>query len=91
MSLGNTTIRVIVSVFAIPAIILISYLGGVYFLSFVLLIAGISFYEFAVMTKVKSANINVNLGILGLIFFILNSYRFFFNSVHFFVIMDLQF
>lgn len=85
MSLGNTTIRVIVSVFAIPAIVLISYLGRGYFLSFVLLIAGVSFYEFAVMAKVKSANINVNLGILGLIFFILNSYRFFFNSVHFLI------
>jgi phosphatidate cytidylyltransferase len=86
MSLGNTAVRVIVSIIAIPAIVLISYLGGVYFLGFVLLIAGVSFYEFAMMSKLKGANVNVNLGILGVIFFILNSFRFFFNNIHFLII-----
>lgn len=82
MSLGNTAVRVLVSIVAIPALVLLSYLGGAYFLSFVFVIAGISFYEFAIMAKVKGANVNVNIGIIGLIFFILNSYRFLFNSYH---------
>jgi phosphatidate cytidylyltransferase len=85
MLLGNTAVRVIVAVVAIPALVLLSYLGGVYFLSFVLIIAGLSFYEFAVMAKAKGANVNINLAIIGLIFFILNSYRFFFNSFHFLI------
>lgn len=85
MSLGNTAVRVIVAVIAIPALVLLSYLGGVYFLSFVLIIAGLSFYEFAVMAKAKGANVNINLAIIGLIFFIINSYRFFFNSFHFLI------
>lgn len=85
MALGNTTVRVIVAVLAIPAIVLLSYLGGVYFLSFVLIIAGLSFYEFALMAKTKGTNVNVNLGLIGLIFFILNTYRFFLNSFHFLI------
>ena len=86
MSFGNTAIRIIVSVFAIPAIILLSYLGGVYFLSFVLIISGLSFYEFSLMAKTKSANVNVNLGIIGVIFFIINSFRYTFNAFHFLTI-----
>ena len=55
MALGNTTVRILVSVIAIPALVLISYFGGVYFLSFVLIITGISLYEFSVMAKSKNA------------------------------------
>lgn len=53
MALGNTAVRILVSVIAIPALLLMAYFGGVYFLSFVLIIAGISFYEFAVMARKK--------------------------------------
>lgn len=83
--MSNTTIRIIVSVIAIPAIVLLSYFGEVYFLSFVLIISGVSFYEFAVMAKAKNANVNVNAGIIAIIFFVLNSYRFFFNNLHFLI------
>ena len=86
MALGNTTVRVLVSVIAIPALVLISYLGGVYFLSFVLIIAGISFYEFSVMAKTKGANVNINLGLIAIIFLVINQYRFFFNQYHFLVV-----
>lgn len=85
MSFGNTAIRIIVAVIAIPALVVLSYLGGVFFLSFVLIIAGVSFYEFAIMAKAKGANVNINLGIIGLIFFILNSYRFLFNNFDFLI------
>ena len=86
MALGNTTVRVLVSVVAIPALVLLSYIGEVYFLSFVLIIAGISFYEFSVMAKTKGANVNVNLGLLAIIFLVINQYRFFFNQYHFLIV-----
>lgn len=85
MALGNTSIRILVSVIAIPALVSMAYLGGVFFLSFVLIIAGISFYEFAVMAKQKGANVNVNIGMLALIFLIINQYRFLFNQYHFLI------
>lgn len=85
MALGNTAVRILVSVFAIPALVLLSYFGGVYFLSFVLIIAGISFYEFSVMAKLKGANVNINLGLIAVIFLILNQYRFFFSQYHFLI------
>jgi phosphatidate cytidylyltransferase len=87
MSLGNTATRIIVSVFAIPAIVLLSYLGGVYFLSFVLIIAGISFYEFSVMAKSKGANVNINIGLIAVIFLILNQYRFLISQYHFLIFL----
>jgi len=85
MALGNTAIRILVSVFAIPALVLLSYFGGVYFLSFVLIIAGISFYEFSIMVKSKGANVNVNFGLFAIIFLILNQYRFFFSQYNFLI------
>ena len=85
MALGNTSVRILVSIVAIPAIVLLSYFGGVYFLSFVLIIAGISFYEYSVMTKVKGANVDINLGLIAIIFLIINQYRFFFSQYHFLI------
>ena len=82
MALGNTSIRVLVSIVAIPLLVLLAYVGGVYFFSFVLIISGFSFYEFAVMSKLKGANVNVNFGLVGLIIIILNSYRNIFNTIH---------
>ena len=40
MALGNTAVRILVSIFAIPALVLLSYFGGVYFLSLVLIPGG---------------------------------------------------
>lgn len=83
--MGNTAIRILVSVFAIPALVILSYFGGVYFLSFVLIIAGISFYEYSVMAKLKGANVNVNFGLFAIIFLILNQYRFLFSQYNFLI------
>lgn len=85
MSLGNTSIRIFVSLVAIPAIVLMIYLGGVYFLSFVLIISGISFYEFSVMAKTKGASININLGLIAVIILIINEFRFFISPYHFLI------
>lgn len=89
MALGNTAVRILVSVIAIPALLLMAYFGGVYFLSFVLIIAGISFYEFAVMARKKNANVNVYPGLIAVIFLILNQYRFFFSQYNFLIIVFL--
>jgi phosphatidate cytidylyltransferase len=78
--LSNTATRIFVSLFAIPAIVLLSYFGQVYFLCFVIFISGISFYEFAVMSKSKGANLNVNLGLLAVVFLIINQYLFLISS-----------
>lgn len=85
MSMGNTAIRIIVSLIAIPVIVMLIYFGGVYFLSFVLIISGISFYEFSIMAKTKGANLNLNLGLLAVIFLIVNQYRFFISPYHFLI------
>lgn len=85
MAIGNTAVRILVSVFAIPALVLLSFLGGVYFLSFVLIISGISFYEFSVMAKLKDAKVNINLGLIAVIFLIINQYRFFFSQYNFLI------
>lgn len=85
MSLGNTTVRVLVSVIAIPVLVLLSYIGGVYFLSLALIIAGISFYEYSVMAKTKGANVNVNLGLIAVIFLVINQYNFLFSHYHFLI------
>jgi phosphatidate cytidylyltransferase len=87
MALGNTAVRILVSVVAIPALVLMAYFGSVYFLSFVLLISGISFYEFSVMAKQKGANVNINAGILAVIFLVINQYRFIFNQYHFLIVL----
>lgn len=86
MTFGNTAIRVFVSVLAIPAIVLLSYIGGIYFLGFVLVITGISFYEFAVMAKNKGANVNLIPGIIGVIFIVTNNYINVLNSTHFLIL-----
>jgi len=72
MAIGNTATRIIVSIFAIPAILLISYLGGYYFFAFCMMIGIVSYYE--LWTFVKSKNINVNLvaGIISVALIVTN-------------------
>ncbi|MDY0082137.1 MAG: phosphatidate cytidylyltransferase [Ignavibacteriaceae bacterium] len=86
MTLNNTATRIVVSVIAIPALLLMAYFGKVYFLSFVLIVAGISFYEFAVMAKKKNANVNVYPGLITIIILILNQYINYFSQYYFLII-----
>lgn len=77
MPVGNTAIRIIVSIIAIPAILLVSYLGGYYFFCFCLLIGIISYYE--LWNFVKSKNIDANLlpGITSVVLIIANVFNHF--------------
>ena len=62
--------RVVVSLIAIPIILIATYLGGYYFFAFVAIISLISFYELNLLAKNKGANVNLLLG-LAVIFVLL--------------------
>jgi phosphatidate cytidylyltransferase len=84
MSLSNTAVRIIVSAIAIPAIVVVSYLGSFYFFIFVLAIAIISFYEFCLLARNKEIAANLFLGILSVILLITNSFR---NFIDFYALL----
>lgn len=75
MSIGNTAIRVIVSIIAIPAIILSVYLGHYYFFVFVIGIGVISYYEFWLFVKKKEIYVNLLIGITAVSLIIVNIYK----------------
>jgi phosphatidate cytidylyltransferase len=80
MKIGNTATRILVSAITIPLILLVCYLGGLYFLFFILAIALISLYEFHGLARKKNANSNFVIGIITTIILVLNSY---YNYLHF--------
>lgn len=75
MSISNTATRIIVSVIAIPAIVLACYFGEYYFFAFVLGIGIISYYEFWLFVKNKDINANLISGIISVGMIITNSYK----------------
>jgi phosphatidate cytidylyltransferase len=75
MAISNTATRVIVSIIAIPLIVLASYLGSYYFFFFVLAIGLISYYEFSGMVKKNIANANLWFGLLAISFIITNQFH----------------
>jgi phosphatidate cytidylyltransferase len=66
--------RVVVSIIAVPLILIASYIGGYYFFAFVLIVSLVSFYEFGLFAKNKGANINLLLGCLIIFALLLNQY-----------------
>jgi phosphatidate cytidylyltransferase len=87
MSLSNSITRVIVAVLTIPLILAVCYFGKYYFLAFALGIALLSFYELTLMAKNKGMNINLWLGIGGIIFIVLNQYFHFpMDNYHFLIL-----
>jgi phosphatidate cytidylyltransferase len=86
MSISNTAVRIIVSAIAIPAIVVVSYLGSFYFFVFVLAIAVVSFYEFCLFVRKKEIEANLFLGILSVILLITNSFR---NFIDFYALLIL--
>ena len=87
MPLSNSITRVFVAVLAIPLIVAVCYFGKYYFLAFALAIALFSFYEFSLMAKIKGMNLNLWLGIFGIIYIILNQYfRFSLDNYHFLIL-----
>ena len=84
MSIGNTTARIIVSVVAIPVIVIVSYLGSYYFFIFVLAIGIVSFYEFWLLLQKKEIDGNLSLGIFFVILLITNNFR---NFIDFYALI----
>jgi phosphatidate cytidylyltransferase len=76
--------RVVVSIIAIPLILIAAYLGGYYFFSFVVIISLISFYEFNLLVKHKGANVNLFLGGLIILILLINQFK---NFVEFYDII----
>jgi phosphatidate cytidylyltransferase len=74
MAISNTATRVIVSIFAIPLIVLASYFGSYYFFVFTLAIGLISYYEFSGMVKKNIANVNLWFGLLAVCVIITNQF-----------------
>ncbi len=85
MALSNTATRIIVSVLAIPLILLTSFFGHLYFAAFVLLIGLVSFYEFSKMAINKGININVPLGMFFTVIVIFNFYSNFVSNTLLFI------
>ncbi|MBU2507633.1 MAG: phosphatidate cytidylyltransferase [Bacteroidetes bacterium] len=83
MSLSNRSVRVVVSVIAIPLILLICFYGKIPFLFLTLIIGLVSFYEFGVMNRNKENFVNRIPGLLSVGIIILNSYEHFidFNNL----------
>lgn len=75
MKLSNTAVRIIVSVVAIPLILLVSYLGKWYFTTFILGISLIAFYEFSSFAKAKNSFVNLPFGLFGIALIILNQFK----------------
>lgn len=74
MAMSNGVLRVLVSIIAIPVILAASYLGGFFFLLFVLVISLISFYEFSLLVRNKNMYANIFLGLLSVFLLVFNSY-----------------
>jgi len=85
MSAGNTTKRVLISIFAIPLILAVCMLGGAFFFTFTLAIALVSFYEYSLLVKAKGANTNTWLGFIGIIFLLINQVNYIFDMYSFLV------
>ncbi len=75
MKLSNTTVRIIVSVIAIPLILLVSYLGEWYFTTFILAISLIAFYEFSSFARAKNSYVHFPIGLFGIALIIINQFK----------------
>ncbi|MBN1638842.1 MAG: phosphatidate cytidylyltransferase [Ignavibacteriales bacterium] len=76
---NNTLIRIFVSVIAIPVIVAAGYFGKFYFLSFIILIACVSFFEFSRLSSRKDIFVNFFIGEISIIAII---FDFYFNYIN---------
>ena len=86
MAPGNTTQRVLVSIVAIPVIIVASYFGGFYFFAFTCFIAVVSFYEFSRFVKNKSIYTNTWLGVIFILLLLVNEF-FHYLDIYFIILI----
>ncbi|HEX2868232.1 MAG TPA: phosphatidate cytidylyltransferase [Ignavibacteriales bacterium] len=92
MSLGNTATRIIVSLAAIPLILLACYFGGVFFLLFIAAIGAVAFWEFSRMAGKKNALAQDALGLIAVLLIITDAYFRFMDfkmMVYFFMVLFL--
>lgn len=80
MALGNTSVRILVSIVAIPLIIAACLFGGIPFFVFASGIALISYWEFVNLVKKKDVNPNLYLGFLFVLLIVLNAYLSFIDN-----------
>jgi phosphatidate cytidylyltransferase len=80
MSISENLKRVIVSIFAIPVILIATYLGGYYFFSFVAIISLLSFYEFSLIVRNKDACTNLLFGEIIILLFLVNQFKGFIDT-----------
>ncbi|MBN2571071.1 MAG: phosphatidate cytidylyltransferase [Ignavibacteriales bacterium] len=73
-NINNTLTRIIVSLIAIPLIITVGYFGKFYFLTFIVLISCVSFFEFSQLSSKKGIFLNLVMGEISIIAIILNFY-----------------
>ncbi|MCW9098514.1 MAG: phosphatidate cytidylyltransferase, partial [Ignavibacteriaceae bacterium] len=89
MSTSENLKRVIVAIVAIPVILIATYLGGYYFLSFVSIISLLSFYEFSLIAKNKDARTNLLFGEIIILLFLVNQFKGFIDTTTLIVISSL--
>lgn len=80
MAGNNTLSRVLVSIAAIPLIVAVCYLGGLYFAAFIFLIGMLSLYEIAGLSEKKSSFMNKGLAYFSAAFLIANAYYYFVDT-----------
>ena len=80
MPAGENLKRVIVSIVAIPVILIAAYLGGYYFLALVIIIGLMSFYEFSLIVRNKNAYVNLIFGELIILLFLINQFKTFIDA-----------
>jgi len=87
MSFSNTATRIIVSVIAIPAIVLACYFGEYYFFAFVLGIGTVSYFEYWQFVKNKDIDANFIVGIISVGIIITNTHMKFMADYPLFIII----
>jgi phosphatidate cytidylyltransferase len=91
MAISENLNRVIISIVAIPVILIATYLGGYYFFSFVAIISLVSFYEFSLIVKNKDARTNLLLGEFIILLFLLNQFKPFIETTTLILLTSLSF
>lgn len=63
--MSNLTIRILTAIVGIPIVVLLSFLGGLFFLLLVMLCSSIALYEFYKLSEAKGAKPQIALGLIA--------------------------
>lgn len=85
--MNNLSTRVIVALIGVPLIVVVSLLGKIFFLIFILAIGLISYYEYSKMVRNKHSYPNKLIGYLSVGLIIINEYKNFIDYHTFFLIL----